>query len=276
LGSTLDKNVAAPGLTFAWLAQSILAGEPARYGLGWQHAWVPVLVGLCSLPGLWACLQASGRASTGPYFVAQLCLPLLVYFLIAGHFDARLPYAESKQFISLLPALFIILSAGLYFFQQRLPPLAYIIVTGLLVGAITAGSIVGIQRYWSVPKSPEGLAALFVKGLSRPTDAIVSAHYSLDAALSFYHPTNIYIKPRRDGDRVIFSDVSIETTAPGDLPATPPRFDLEDIRVHPRLWLLTRSDTDQSLVQRISAGCDQRGAWDFPPFQVKLLENCTN
>jgi 4-amino-4-deoxy-L-arabinose transferase-like glycosyltransferase len=277
LGSTLDKNAAAPILTFQWLFQSLLAGEPARYGLGWQHTWMPVLLGICAVPGLWACLRASGKDSTGPYFVVQLCLPLLVYFLVAGLFDAPLPYTESKQFISLLPALFIILSAGLYFFQQRLPSPAYVVVTGLLVGAMTAGSIAGIGRYWSVPKSPEGLAALFVKGHSLPEDAIVSTHYSLDVALSFYHGEhNIYIKPRLDGDQMIFSDISIETTAPDDLPVSPVQFELESIRAYPRVWLLTRTDQNQSLAARISAGCDQLGLWQFPPFQVMLLEKCTN
>ena len=145
------------------------------------------------------------------------------------------------------------------------------------MGGIAAGSIVSIQRYWSVPKSPEGLAVLFVKGQSHPEDAILSLHYSLDVALSFYNPAeNVYIKPRQSEDRVIFSDITLETTAPGDLPSTPPRFDLEDIRARPRLWLLTRASSDASLVGRISAGCEQAGAWQFPPFQVILLENCTD
>ena len=277
LDSTLDKNAAAPGLTFAALAQSLLAGDPARYGLGWQHAWVPLLVGVCILPGIWVCFKAHGKDSAGAYFVAQLTLPLLLYFLVAGLMDARLPYTESKQFIGLLPALLIILSGGLYFFQQRLPRLAYVFVAALLVGGIAAGSIVSIRRYWSVPKSPEGLAVLFVKGQSHPEDAILSLHYSLDVALSFYNPTeNVYIKPRQSEDRVIFSDITLETTAPGALPSTPPRFDLEDIRARPRLWLLTRASSNASLVGRISAGCEQAGAWQFPPFQVILLENCTD
>ena len=159
LSGTLAKNTAAPALTLQWLARSLLAGEPARYGLGWQHTWMPLVLGVCAIPGAWVCLHVPGKGATGPYFVAQLVLPLLAYFLVAGLFNIRLPYTESKQFISLLPVLFILISAGLYFFQQRLPTIPYILVTGLLVSIVTAGSISGIRRYWSVPKSPEGRRA---------------------------------------------------------------------------------------------------------------------
>ena len=231
LSSTLAKNTAAPALTLQWLAQSLLAGEPARYGIGWQHTWIPLVLGVCTIPGAWVCLRVPGKGATGPYFVAQLVLPLLAYFLVAGLFNTRLPYTESKQFISLLPVLFILISAGFYFFQQRLPTIAYILVTGLLVSIVTAGSISGIRRYWSIPKSPEGSAALLVKGQSLPGDAIVSTHYSTDVALSFYRPLeNVYIKPRLDGHQVIFSDISIETTDPNDLPITHRQYNLDAIR----------------------------------------------
>jgi len=277
LSGTLEYHANVPAMTLFMAAQSLLAGEPLRYGLTWYHNWLPLVLGIYVVPGIWINLKCRESGCVGPYFVMQLLLPLVVYVLGTGLANIRLPAAESKQFMNLLPVLFITVSGGLYFFQQRLPSYAFAIVAGLLIGVVIAGSYSGIKRYWSVTKSPEGLAVLLVKEYIQEGDAIVSTHYSLDAALSFYYPNeDVYTKPRVVGDQIFLSDNLLEVTNPSGSPKNSREIDLVSIRTHPRLWLLTNPTTNRGVDQKISQGCDSLDVWDFPPFQVELLADCTN
>ena len=277
MSNTLQKNLDTQALTILRITQSLLAGEPVRYGLAWYHTWMPLILGICTVPGIWICLNKSAKGTVGLYFVIQLLLPPIVYSLGAGVANIQLPLSESKQFISLLPSLFIIVSAGLYFFQHRLPQFAFVSIAGVMIGLVATGSIMGIMRYWSITKSPEGLAAQHVMERVQDGDVVVSTHYSLDFALSFYYPKdNVYVGPRVVGDRMTFSGISVETTNPEDLPAESHQLDLESIRAYPRLWVLTRPHVTQSVDMQISTGCDRLDTWDFPPFQVELLANCSD
>jgi hypothetical protein len=277
LSGTLEYHANVPAMTLFMAAQSLLAGEPLRYGLTWYHNWLPLVLGIYVVPGIWINLKCRESGCVAQYFVMQLLLPLVVYVLGTGLANIRLPAAESKQFMNLLPALFITVSGGLYFFQQRLPNYAFAIVAGLLIGIVIAGSYSGIVRYWSVTKSPEGLAVLLVKEYIQEGDAIVSTHYSLDTALSFYYPNEeVYTKPRVVGDQIFLSDNLLEVTNPNGSPRNNREIDLASIRTHPRLWLLTNPTTSRDVDQKISQGCDRLDVWDFPPFRVELLADCTN
>ena len=277
LGSTLEYHANNPAITLFMVAQSMLAGESLRYGLTGYHILLPPILGIFAVPGIWIYLNCKETGCIGPYHVMQLILPLVGFVLGARLINARLPVNESKQFMNLLPVLFISVSGGLYFFQQRLPTIAFVIVTGFLIGVVIAGSVSGLKRYWSTNKSPEGLAVLLVKERVLDGDAIVSTHYSLDAALSFYFPNeNVYTKPRVVGNQIILSDNSLEAANPDRSLINNHEISLGNVRTLSRLWLLTRPEVTQSMDQQISRGCDHLEVWYFPPFQVELLTNCTN
>jgi hypothetical protein len=108
-------------------------------------------------------------------------------------------------------------------------------------------------------------------------DAIVSTGYSLDAALSFYKPSDfVYIQPHVIGDQIFLYRTALNTTKPDDLINNNREINLERVRTHPRLWLLTRPGVNQDIDMEISRGCDRSDIWQFPPFQVELLVNCKN
>jgi hypothetical protein len=190
LSGTLEYHANVPAMTLFMAAQYLLAGEPLRYGLTWYHNRLHLVLGIYVVPGIWINLKCQSRVAL-PYCHA-VATPLVVWRLGTGL--AILTSSRVQQFMNLLPALFITVSGGLYFFQQRLPNYAFAIVAGLLIGIVIAGSYSGIVRYWSVTKSPEGLAVLLVKEYIQEGDAIVSTHYSLDTALSFITPTRKCIR----------------------------------------------------------------------------------
>ena len=118
----------------------------------------------------------------------------------------RLPLYESKQFMVLLPSLFVLVALGIHQVQQ-LPPAWFGQMLALSICALVAyGSYASLQRYWTTPKSPEGLAVLAVRDRVRASDAVVSLYYSLDAAISFYLPeASLYTKPLKSSDDYLFS-----------------------------------------------------------------------
>ena len=131
----------------------------------------------------------------------------------------------------------------------------------------------GLQRYWTLTKSPEGDLALALRREAQPGDAVVSLHYSLDAALSFYAPQGIRVfsKPIPASPGYAFSDsLSMLVTTQLYYP-----FHLSDIRRSGKVWVLARDGSAQNVIAALVNGCTLSATESFPPFEILRLENCS-
>ena len=145
----------------------------------------------------------------------QIVLPLGVFFALAGPiFGLRLPLYASKHFLVLLPSLFVLLATGVGRIRELSPRIGGLIVTGLCV-ALFGASAIAAQRYWTTSKSPEEEAARQASRQLQPDDAIVSLHYGLDAAISFYLPhAASYTSPQQIGDQICVRSLYIHCADP--------------------------------------------------------------
>ena len=138
---------------------------------------------------------------------------------------------------------------------------------------VVAASLVGLQRYWATQKSPEGMATLFVHDHLQPGDAVVSLHYSLDAAVSFYLPDTIpYTKPQPGASGLLFARSASLIGAAQTQPAPPAAMAM--IHQHPRAWVMYLASKPESLPGELVAPCVQAEQHDFPPFRVLLVRDC--
>jgi hypothetical protein len=227
------------------------------------------------LLGLWRTIRMrSEHASV--YHAMQVALPLAAFFTIAvGLLHVRLPAFEWKQFIILSPSLFILFAFGADQLQAQRPRWAGNAIALAVSVLVVYASVLGLQRYWSTQKSPEGVAAQFVRDHMQPGDAVVSQHYSLNAALSFYLPdVPHYTKPQVSSDSYLFSQsLSILQARPIEQASIPLN---TIIGKHPRIWLLSLAPSDAKLVKKLGQFCKLGSQQPFGPFRVTLLENCNS
>jgi hypothetical protein len=258
------------------IAQALVGGDPVRYGFSEAHLWLPGALLPLAYAGIWL-RHVSGSRAFVAYLVLQGVLPFFLFFVVlVPLFQINFILTEAKQFIVLLPAWFVLAAHGIeQLWGIRFARLGQSAAIALCV-VVLAASIERIQHHWEVPKSPEGNAVLYVRAHKQPDDAVVSLHYSLDAALSFYmHDTLVYTKPRQHEETYLFTDVTHvlwRQPVPGQFDGTIP---LTTIRSHPRIWLLTHTRHPQPVAPLIAQGCTVSGTWDYSPFQVTLLEDCS-
>ena len=273
LRETHTIYVASAPVTPGLLAQALLTVDYARYGMFWAHTWVPIALAPVVLLGLWRAIRRRGDHA-GLYHAMQVALPLAGFFIVtAWLLHVRLPTFEWKQFIILTPSLFVLIALGI----DQLRAQRFRWGGGAIAVAVTlfvvAASMVGLQRYWTTQKSPEGSAALFVHDHMQPNDAVVSLHYSLDAAVSFYVPDTIpYTKPQPGESGLLFArSASLIAAAPAqpEAPATTAM-----IHQHPRTWVMYLASKPESLPSELVAPCAQAEQHDFPPFRVLLVRDC--
>lgn len=257
------------------ILQALAGGDPARYGFAWAHPLLLAILGVLALVGSVLRPADDSRRFT-LYGVLQCVLPFVLFFgIFAPLLGINLILTEAKQFMVLLPAGFVLVAQGTEQLwrinRARIVPAILVGVYGIALLA----SLSSIQRYWVVPKSPEGLAVLHVREHLQPGDAVVSLHYSPDAALSFYlAETTSYTKPQQHEDRYLFTDVThIIWSQPVEGQLTP-SIPLASIRDHPRIWVLAHASRSQEIVQALAQGCDVGGEWTYRPFQVTLLQDC--
>jgi hypothetical protein len=254
------------------LAQGLLAVDYARYGLFWAHTWVPIALIPLALIGLWRAIRLWGEHAS-LYHAMQVALPLAAFFTIAAWLHVRLPAFEWKQFLILSPSLFLLFALGVDQLQARRRRWAGGAIALTIGVLVIYASVLGLQRYWSTQKSPEGLAALFVHDHVQPGDAVVSLHYSLDAAVSFYLPnTTPYTNPRPSNSGTLFARSAVIVPAgQGELP---PPATAAMIHQHPRIWLLFLAAKPETVPGELVDPCTQAEQHDFPPFRVLLVRDC--
>jgi 4-amino-4-deoxy-L-arabinose transferase-like glycosyltransferase len=261
-------------LTLPILARMLLGGDPLRYGNNWGRVVLALILGSLILLGcLWVALHRTNRF--GAYLVLQTVLPLIGFFGLAdGLLQLHLQAYGARQFLVLLPASYALVALGL----QLLASLRPIALGRLLGSALWACAAIaclpGLQSYWTLTKSPEGDLALAWRREAQPGDAVVSLHYSLDAALSFYAPEGIRVfsKPVVEAPSFAFSDsLSLLVTSQITHP-----YHLSNIRQSGRIWVLARDGFAQNVVAALESGCTLSATESFAPFKIIKLENCSS
>ncbi|MCC7358810.1 MAG: glycosyltransferase family 39 protein [Anaerolineales bacterium] len=269
-------------------AQALTGGDLARYGPLWAHAWLAGGLALVGGLGVW---QLARRAADpwALYAPAQWLLPLGAFFLVVSPlFGVNLHAYDARQFLVLLPAALVTAAAGLEQSAAWLRQagawlgglraaewLAAAAGLALLTG-LAAASAAGLLRYWEQSKSPEGEVARFVRDHGPAGAAVVSLHYSVDAALSFYAPDApaYFTKPQRTDRGVFFADtLSVQLRDWRDLPRPHP---LAEISAYPRRWVAWEQGSSDELAAQLTAGCAPvpGAAAAFGPFQVMLVDGC--
>jgi uncharacterized membrane protein len=272
LGGTLARAQTTAWLTLPFLARMAFGGDPNRYGYYAGQAVLALLLGGLALIGGLRSAQA-GATSFERYLALQIVLPLIGFFgVIDGLLHLHIPSYQARQFIVLLPAFYGLVGLGLrLLFNLR--PITLGQMLGVALWAVAAiACLSGLQRYWTMTKSPEGDLVLALRQETQPGDAIVSLHYSLDAALSFYGPpgVSVFAKPVAEASGYAFSDsLSILYTAQYTYP-----YHLSDIRRSQRVWVLAREGSASDIIAALSKGCTVAATQDYPPFEILRLADC--
>jgi hypothetical protein len=273
LHETQSIFVASAPVTPWLLAQGLLVADYARYGMFWAHTWVPIALVPLALIGLWRTIRLWDEHAS-VYHAMQVVLPLAAFFTIAVWLlHVSLPAFEWKQFLILSPSLFVLFAFGVDQLQALRPRWAGSTIALAISVLVICASILGLQRYWSTQKSPEGLAALFVRDHMQADDAVVSLHYSLDAAISFYVPnTTPYTNPRPSGSGLLFARSAL--IVPVGQEQLPPPASAAMIHQHSRIWLLFLATKPETVPGELVDSCTQAEQHDFPPFRVLLERDC--
>ena len=272
LRPTMARAATTAPLTLPFLARMAFGGDPNRYGEYSGQVILAMVLGGLALAGLLRAMRP-GASSFERYLALQVVAPLLGFFgLIDGVLHAHIPSFQARQFIVLLPAFYGLVGLGLEaLFSLRPTPLGRLTAIGLFAAAVIAGWP-GLERYWTMTKSPEGDLALAVRQQAQPGDAIVSLHYSLNGALSFYAPSGVivYTQPVAGPSGYDFSNtLGILYTTQIARP-----FHLADIRRSKRIWVLSRAGNLADVVAVLSQGCSVAVPQAFAPFELLRLDDC--
>lgn len=180
--------------------------------------------------------------------------------------------ARWKQFVVLMPSIFVLIALGLQQIQRSIRGQlgAWIVCAVCLF--IFGASLVNVKRMWGITKSPEGLAVQYVQSNLHQGDAIVSLHYSLNAAASFYlNDEPIFTNPLRTGDDTLFSRTP---SVLYDLVPIQRSASLKNLGSYARIWVLSHTNQPPPLEQAFMRECTTIQQQDFTPFRVVLLSDC--
>ena len=263
--------------------QSLLGGDFVRYGVHWTHGWLAGATGLLIALGIWHAYRR-GTLVSASYYVLQIVLPLAVYFgFLAPVLHMQLLLSEAKNFIVLLPAIFVLAAQGIQLIGNwvwggaalRAPGRVLLaLALGALLGCSAYASVLNLQRYWNTTKSPEGLVALELRERMQPGDGVLTLHYSLDAAVDFYLPNaDLFTRPRlADGNYFFGQSTSILHIQPPYTATIP----LDTVLAqHPRVWLLALAPGDTKLAKRLRQMCSAGQLEPRGPFVMQQLSACT-
>jgi hypothetical protein len=282
LTSTAAAHLNTPPLNLVLLSQALFAGEAIRYGITWPHTVSPLLFAIligCGAYGSFKILKEdSVRYPVWGYALLQVFAPLAFYFgFLNPLFDVHIPPNNSKQFLVLFPVIFLGVALGLKVLNTVIPhPAGRLLSLGLVL-LLAIASLSNLQRYWTISKSPEGLAVGHVLAGLYPDDAVISMHYSVNAALSHYcrdRCTAIYALPAEKDSGLFYKSWNPEGFMRAEINQSRPFVPVATIRQHPRLWVLGLDDRQRPYWEALARGCGRVSEWQFLPFIVKLLEDC--
>ncbi len=251
---------------------ALLGGDPIRFGFFWGHY---ALLGLVVFLAGIGIADRSNHPALFSYWSGPRCSDpyLLVWGLLIPGLGLHIPLSEAKHFLIVLPALFLLVCFGLdcLFRKSRKVDIVAWSVLICIIGGAASG--VGLSRYWHTGKSPEGEAVLALRRDLQPQDAVVSTHYSLDAALSFYLPEQMpYSAPRYNGSDWEFS--RSDAWVPGEQHVVAVA-SVAELYARPRVWLLTDSRHPSAMQALLRQRCDVATEQHFDPFDIVLLTECS-
>ncbi|MDI6694874.1 MAG: glycosyltransferase family 39 protein [Anaerolineales bacterium] len=237
--------------------QMLLAGDPVRYGTTIAHHLLPaMMVGLLIASTLRSVRLRDRRLI---YFLVQGILPMSLFFTLSPLAGIRLPQFEARHFIVFLPALFALMSSG---FMELSEWLATYRKSVFVVSLIAAGglmiclNLIGLHSYWEIPKSPEGLAVLYLRELLRPGESVVSFYHGVNYSLWFYLPgVTVYIYPKEGANGYIYQQVNSAEMFESS-PLKRSEKTSQAIRTGGRFWVLAlSSDVDRESVSELISVC---------------------
>lgn len=273
MGHLITKYAATESLSLIGSIHYLIVLDPLRYGTYWAHRGAPLFVAFLIATALWR-IRATDKGLL-LYCLIQLLLPLFVMFALLPLWGIKLPPKDAKQLMVLLPALFILIAVALDTLQQREPPWLGRGAAALLVLLLGLSNLAGIQRYWTISKSPEGMAVRVVRENVLPGEGLIVLHYSLAAATDFYLPQlpTYSIKPMaEETPHMLYSRVRYGNGL-GEHTETTPFLTL--LSHHSHLWLLQHKDHNIPMIyNQLATLCQLEREWDHAPFQVWRFD-CT-
>lgn len=275
LAGIAAEHATSRALLLKEIVQSLVAGDVFRYGSFWPHRYTVLLLGGLAALGGWRLVRAAPRWQR-LYPLAQFAAPLAAYGLVLSPLlDVNLPNYETRQFLVLLPALYLLAAHGLAQVWAGLPrPAAWVV--GLALSAVVlAGSVQGLGRYWAGTRSPEGQAVRFLAPQLAPGDAVVALDYFSASAVRYYLPDQLlFMRPTLTPAGLHFWQATgpmryHDDTDVADVP-------LAVVRDHPRFWVLSVPGRLEEHVAVILAGCQVAATTDISwlPLRVQLVTGC--
>lgn len=243
-----------------------------------EDRWTLVLTaGLCGLALLSLPFLARHRERRFLWYcVLQVALPLVGFFgLLMGVLGIRMPPYEYKQFMLLLPAMWVLIGVTLQVVggSRRAGGAARVLLGGLTV-ALLVICVVKLGPYWQTPKDTLAYAVQAIAPQLREDDAVVSLHYGYNGAIGFYLPgvepygRNYITDPAEERFHRVPFLVPIALVGEIEL------YSADDILAHPRVWMLSTPNYGQLFQDAFTARCSvTRDEW-HGPWQLRLLENC--
>ena len=259
-------------LTFEGLVPFFFAADSNRYGEVWCSFGLLVLLGLVVVLGGMSILERRDRF-TG-YLLLQLILPLGLYFGVGAlvlHW--RMPPYQNRQFLVILPTIFLLAMLGLQWGRRRFPLWAGYGLVGVVSLLILASAVVGLERYGTITKSSEGLAVLAVRQRLGVDEAVVSVHYYLSAAAGFYlaRECDLYTWPQQTENGYFFDDKQFILNGQTEVQ---PHFPLSDIRAHSSVWILRDWRETSDVLPILVQGCQITFQQLFGRFEILQLKQC--
>ena len=253
LAGVASQHVGAKPLTFWRTVQTLFAGEPIRYGFSLSHTILPLaVIGLYIVAFIKTIRLGDNRLA---YFLIQVALPMGMFFALSPLLSIRLPLSEAKQFVILIPACLVLIASGLAELRHRLGHRNGTLLVTAVCGAMIFLNAIGLQSYWTYPKSPEGLAIFGLRDKLQAGEAVVSLHYSLNYALGFYTSgIPIYLNPMQDGDSYRYRLITTEHIF-DPLLISPSWIGTENIRASGKFWVLAHSASFREPIVSLISGC---------------------
>jgi hypothetical protein len=252
LGQIASNHANTQALSLWRTLQTLLAGEPIRYGLSPSHIIFPLLaLGLCVIATIEGIRLRDNRIA---YLVIQIAVPMGGFFALSPLLHIRLPLPEAKQFIVLIPSLLVLLANGIIALNRRLGHRTGYMLSIALCGTMVVLNAMGLRSYWTHPKSPEGLAVIKLRSDLKLGENVVSLHYSLNYALKFYTsdiPIYAYPEPQEEGFRYQLTNSEHIL----DFPASPKWKTAKDIRASGTFWILAHSTAYREPIDSLISGC---------------------
>ncbi|MGB0387239.1 MAG: glycosyltransferase family 39 protein [Ardenticatenaceae bacterium] len=207
------------------------------------------------------------------YCIMQVVLPILLIFgLVIEILGMNLPPYEFRQFVIILPAFFVLVSAGMHHINRYGNRVTFTLTMTLYVLMLIA-CWSSINTYWNNYKLYAHVPIQALVEQWRDEDAVVSLHYRSNAFLSFYLPdAQPYSVPKKISDEYMFARTNLFVPLPSKKRIHP--HSVKEIHNHKRIWVVYGRNMDDELKSALSTGCSSWKEQNFGEYMLILIEGC--